>query len=141
MALAQLRRALPFVSVAVFLALLYDAWVFYSRWEDTRRAEYRHAEKEAQDARQTLDRIGGNQLKIFSFSATAMMIHRGRKANLCYSVVNAKSLRIEPPVGDVYPALSHCLQISPLKTTEYKLIAEDGEGHTATESFVLRVEP
>ena len=76
-----------------------------------------------------------------SFSAAPAVIQRGRPADLCYSVVNAKTLRMEPPDGDVYPALSHCLQVFPRKTTEYKLTAEDGEGHTATESFTIRVKP
>jgi hypothetical protein len=137
----RIRRALPFVSIAVFLALAYDGWVFYSRWDDTRRVEQKRTEKEARDARDTLDRIGGGELKILSFSAAPAVIQHGRPANLCYSVVNAKTLRMEPPDGDVYPALSHCLQISPRKTTQYKLTAEDGEGHTAMESFTIRVKP
>ena len=141
MALAQLRRVLPFISVALFLALLYDGWIFYSRWNDTRRAGQERVEKEARAARQTLDRIGGSQLKILNFYATPNLIQRGHQANACYSVVNAKTLRMEPPVGDVYPALSHCLQVAPRKTTEYKLFAEDGAGHTATESFTLYVKP
>ncbi len=141
MVLAKIRRVLPFVSVAVFLALAYDGWVFYSRWDDTRRGEQKRTEKEARDARNTLDRIGGGGLKILSFSAAPTVIQRGRPADLCYSVVNAKTLRMEPPDGDVYPALSHCLQVFPRKTTEYKLTAEDGEGHTATESFTIRVKP
>lgn len=140
MVLAQVRRVLPFVTVAVFLALLYDGWVFYSRWNDTRQAEQERAEKEAQAARQTLNRIGGYQLKILNFSAAPAVIQPGGKANVCYSVVNAKTLRLEPPDGDVYPALSHCLEISPRKTTEYKLIAGDDAGHTVTQSFTLHVE-
>jgi hypothetical protein len=141
MALAQVRRALPFLTVAVLLGLLYDGWIFYSRWDDSRQAEQKRTQKEAQDARQTLDRIGGDQLKILNFYASPGLIQRGREANVCYSVVNAKTLRMEPPDGDVYPALSHCFQISPRKTTEYKLIAADDAGHTVTQNLTLEVKP
>jgi len=140
MALTQIRRALPFISAAVFVALLYDGWIFYTRWDDNRRAGQKRIEKEARDERQTLDRIG-TELKILNFYAEPPVIRHGREANVCYSVVFAKTLRMEPPAGDVYPALSHCLQISPPKTTEYTLIAGDGAGHTATRSLTLYVKP
>jgi hypothetical protein len=139
--MAQVRRVLPFVSIAVFLGLLYDGWIFYSRWNDSRQVEEKRAEKEAQAAQQTLDRIGGDELKILNFYARPAVIRRGHEANVCYSVVNAKSLRMDPPDGDVYPALSHCVQISPHKTTEYKLIAGDDAGHTVTQSLTVHVQP
>jgi hypothetical protein len=48
-------------------------------------------------------------------------------------------VRIEPPVENVYPALTRCVQVSPRRDTEYKLVAEDGAGHTVSQSFVLKV--
>jgi hypothetical protein len=141
MALAQLRRALPYISVVLFLGLLYDGWIFYSRWNDSRQAEQQRADKEAQTARQTLDRIGGSQLKILAFNAEPAATPHGHGFNICYGVVNAKTVRVEPPIGDVYPALSHCLQIAPRKTTEYKLTAEDDAGHSVTQSLTIEVKP
>jgi len=135
------RRVLAFLSVAVFLALLYDGWVFYSRWNHARRAEQERAAREARDARRIVDRMGGSRLKILNFYAQPPVIRRGREAQLCYNVANARTLRISPPAGDVYPAFSHCLQVSPSRTTEYKLFAEDGAGHAASETFTLQVEP
>jgi len=129
------------LSVAVVLALLYDGWVLYSRRSDARRAEQERAAKEARDARRVLDRMGGSQLKILNFYAQPPVVRRGGEARLCYNVVNAKTLRMEPPAGDVYPALSHCLQVSPRVSTEYKLFAEDGAGHAVSETFTLTVEP
>jgi hypothetical protein len=134
-------RVLLFLSVAVLLALLYDGGIFYSRWSYARRAEQERAEKEARDARRTIDRMGGSQLKILGFFAQPPVIRPGGEALLCYNVVNAKTLRMEPPAGDVYPALSHCLQVSPRRTTEYKLFAEDGAGHAVSETFTLQVKP
>jgi len=139
--MAWVRRILPFLSVAILIGLVYDGWVFYSRWSDTRQAEQARVEKEAQDARRTLDRMGGSELKIGSLSVDPAVVARGQRANLCYSVLNAKSVRMAPSAGDVYPALSHCLQVSPRKTTEYKLTATDDSGHTVTQSVRVEVRP
>ncbi len=40
---------------------------------------------------------------------------------------------------EIWPALSHCLEVAPRKDTEYKLIAEDGAGHSVSQSLVLKV--
>lgn len=141
MSLAGLRRVLPYVSILIFVGVLYDAWIFYSRWSGSRQAEETRARKQAQAAEDTLKRIGGTDLKILNFGAIPLVVRRGGTAKICYSVINAKTLRVEPPIGDVYPALSRCLEISPQKTTEYKLIAGDDGGHTVTESLVIRVKP
>lgn len=136
-ALAKARRVLPFLSLAVLVVLLYDAWVFYSRRQASHEAEQQRAEKEADDAKRTLELLG--QLKIQNFYAIPSVIERGKSARLCYSVVDAKTLRVEPPVGDIYPALSHCVEISPKKDTEYTLTATDEAGHTASEKAAVKV--
>ena len=134
---AQIRRVLPFVSIALFVVLAYDVWVFYSRWDRGRRVAEQRAEKEAADAKRTLELIG--QFKILNFYSVPGVVKRGKQANLCYSVVGAKTVRLEPAVKPLYPALSYCLQVSPQKDTEYRLIAEDGAGHTAAQSLVIKV--
>jgi hypothetical protein len=139
--LALLRRVLPFLSVAVLAALAYDGWIFYSRWREAREAERVSRAKKAEDARRTIDLLGGGQLKILNFYASPGAIRRGERANICYSVYGAKSVRIEPPVQALYPAIAYCLQVSPSRSTEYKLVAEDGANHTATRSLELRVVP
>src|SRR5277367_5199413 len=101
------------MAVAVVAAVLYDAWIFYSRWSDAHRAEQARQEKEASDARKTLEMLGGGQLKILDFYASPGAVKRGDHANLCFGVSGATSVRIEPHVEDVHPALSHCMQISP----------------------------
>lgn len=128
-ATAYLRRILPYLTAAVVLALVYDAWVFYSRWDRARQAEQQRAQKEAEDAQRILKQIGGADLKILGFYADPPVIAAGQKARLCYSVVNAKRVRIEPAVKELYPALSYCWDVSPRRRTEYRLIAEDGAGH------------
>ena len=74
-----------------------------------------------------------------NFYASPSTIQPGSHATLCYGVNGAKTVRIEPPVEAVWPAVSRCLQVTPRKDTEYKLIAEDAAGHSVSRSFVLKV--
>jgi hypothetical protein len=133
------RRLLPLLSLAVLGVLVYDGWVFYSRWERNREVTRQKDEKEQADAHHTLQLIGN--LKIAGFYADPTAINPGRKSRLCYSVIDAKSVRIEPPVQDLYPALSFCFDVAPRKTTEYRLIAQDAGGHTVTAETAIQVRP
>ena len=130
---------LPFLSIAVLVVVVYDAWVFYSRRESARAVEQQRAEKEAAEARRTLDLIG--QLKILNLYAVPNAIQRGKSTRLCYGVLGAKTIRIEPEVAGVYPALSHCVEISPKQDTDYTLTAEDEAGHTVSETVSVAVLP
>ena len=132
---------LPFLTIALVAAVAYDGWVFYSRWSYARLAERAQQEKEAVDARKALDMLGGGSLKILSFYATPGAIRRGDHASLCYGVISAQRVRMEPAIEALRPALSYCLPVSPAKDTDYKLIAEDGDGHSATSTVTIRVIP
>jgi hypothetical protein len=140
-AAAFFRRALPYVSVAVVLAVAYDGWFFYSRWNDARQAVKAEVRQEAQDARRTLELLGGDQLKILNFYATPGAIRRGGHATICYGVNAAQRVRIEPPVEQLHPAVSHCIGVSPLRDTDYKLTAEDRAGHAVTQRLTVKVAP
>lgn len=134
---ALVRRLLPFLSLAVLAVLVYDGWVFYSRWERTREGAREKAEKEQAEARRTLGVIG--HLRILDFYINPPAIVLGAQARLCYSVVAAKRVRIEPPVGELQPAFSFCLPVSPRKDTTYTLTAEDDAGHSVTATAEVRV--
>jgi hypothetical protein len=54
-------------------------------------------------------------------------------------VTGAQRVRMEPAIEELHPALSYCMQVSPAKDTEYKLIVQDAAGHTKTTSVTLRV--
>lgn len=117
-------------SAAILLAGLYIGWIFYSRWQSTRALEERGAAlRRAQDER-TFQGMGGNRFEILGFYANPASIHRGDTADLCYSVSNAKAVKLEPETRPVWPAFSHCVQVTPRKTTVYTFTAEDGAGHT-----------
>ena len=139
--LSLLRKAMPFLFVATVAAVAYDGWFFYSRWRDARQTERLRLADEAKEARRTMDLLGGGKLRILSFYATPSAIHRGGHANICYGVYGAKAVRMEPPVKELHPAVSNCFQVSPSRSTEYKLVVEDHSGQTATQSFTLQVAP
>ena len=134
---SKIRRVLPFLSLAVLAVALYDGWIFYSRHERAGDVERKRAEKESAEARRTLELLG--ELKILDFYAAPPVVQPGESARLCYSVVGAKTVRIEPAVEGVYPAFSHCVDVSPSKTTEYTLFASDETGHMVNQKATLRV--
>lgn len=137
----QLRKLMPYLFVATLAAVAYDGWFFFSRWRDNREAERLSRVAEAEAARKTIDMMGGGQLKIANFYASPSTIRRGQHANLCYGVYGAKSVRIQPAVEELHPAISRCFPVSPEKSTEYQLVAQDASGHTTTRELTLQVVP
>jgi hypothetical protein len=135
-----IRKLLPYVTAGVALAALYTAYVFGSRWLENRRLETAAAEAARAKSRREIAQIEGDgQVKILNFYATPGLIGRGQKALLCYGTVNARSVRLDPAVERMYPALSRCFEVAPPRDTRYTLVAEDAKGQTATASFVLQV--
>lgn len=118
---------LPYMGVAILIAALKLGWIFYSRWNSNQEALRAQAAEEAEKDRRAVEMMGNGE--ILSFYAVPMVIRRGDHA----------SMKIEPGVEPVKPTLTRCLPVSPKKTTEYTLTAEDGKGHTLTRSFVLHV--
>jgi len=102
--------------VPVLLALLYSGWTI---WERSRPIQGPQPAVAARDPY-------GTELKIMGFYAENAVLAPGEKTLLCYGVVHATTVAIEPPVGDVWPSLSRCLEIAPAKTTRYTLTAGDG---------------
>jgi hypothetical protein len=137
--IAFLRRIWPLLTVMLLIGAAYDGWIFYDRWQSNRDAERARADAEAERARKVIDAIGGGGFGIRSFYASPPVIHRGEPASLCYSVFGATTLRLDPPLAEVYPTFNHCIQASPGKDTEFTLTAADAAGHTATAKLVLKV--
>jgi len=136
---SPIRRLLPYTTVALLIAAIYVAWVFFSRSQANRDIARQRQEKEAADARRTLDALGGNELKIVSFSITPGVVKPGGRALVCYGVNNAKAVSIEPPIDGVGVALSRCLEIHPKRTTEYTLSARDAAGHSESQKLTIEV--
>ncbi len=121
------------------VALVYLGWVFFSRWQDNRVIEEGAAARKRAEDQRTVEMLGGNRFDILAFYASPGVIRRGETAQLCYSVSNAKSVRLEPQSDPVWPSYSRCVTVSPRKTTTYTLTAEDSEGHTKTATLLLQV--
>jgi hypothetical protein len=82
----------------------------------------------------------GGPVRILQFYASTGIVAAGESARICYSVENAKSVRISPMMQEVYPFPNHCLVIEPEHTTHYTLLAVGYDGAVATKSFTLQVE-
>lgn len=106
----------------------FTGWIFYSRWNDNQAAVRARQEREAQSARQTLELLGGDELKILTFYPLRNTVRRGGTSTVCFGVSGAKSVRIEPEIEAIKPVISRCVQASPRKTTTYTLIAQGRRG-------------
>jgi len=68
--------------------------------------------------------------KITQFYASPNAIPKGSKGSLCYGVEGATKLTLDPPVEEVWPALTRCLDIRPDKAVKYTLTATSDDGQT-----------
>lgn len=84
---------------------------------------------------------GGTDLRILQFYSPSAGLIEGEQTTLCYGVVNAKSVRMEPPVDGVSVSLNRCVAISPKSATTYRLIAEGHDGKTVEQSVTVRTRP
>jgi hypothetical protein len=135
-------RIYVIVSVVSFLFVgLYIGWVFYSRWESNQSIAEKAAENQRAKDQQTFEMMGGNRFDILVFAANPPIVRAGEKSSLCYSVSNAKAVKIEADAEEpVWPAYSRCVHVSPRKTTKYTLTIEDGAGHDKTAAVEVRVQ-
>jgi hypothetical protein len=137
-------RTYLMISTGVLLiAALYVGWIFYSRWHENSainaKAAAAAAAKQRSDAQRVYQEMGGNRFDILNFYANPGRIEPGQSADLCYSVSNAKTVKLEPQSQPVWPAFIHCVQVSPSKTTTYTLTAEDAAGHAKSAQVTVQV--
>ena len=138
---SRLKAILPYTTVLLILAILYVAWTFYSRNESNREAEAAIEAKKEAARKNVVDTIyGSGEIKFSTYGADKGLLHRGESTELCYGVVNATTVKLDPPVADIKPTYRHCLEIAPKKTTTYTITAEDGKGNSKSESITVRVE-
>ena len=77
-------------------------------------------------------------VRILRFYANVGTLAPGQTAQLCYSVQNARLVRISP-MQSAWRALDRCFEVVPEHTTHYTLMAEGFDGTVATRSFTLSV--
>ena len=105
-----LRKLLPYTTAALVAVALYTGWTLWSRHQANQDAIQAQKEKEAQQDEAVLHQLGDGSLKVLSFYASPAAVRAGERALVCYGVSNAKEVKIEPPLGDVVPSLSRCLE-------------------------------
>ena len=129
--------------VLAAIILAYTAFTFWSRWQENQdiAAKEKTAQAAAQRdaAEKSVEVLGGNEFKIISFYAMPGRIHRGDTVDMCYGVSNARSVKLDPPVANVWPSVDRCMQVSPKKTTTYTFTADDGKGNTKTAQLTIEV--
>ena len=55
-------------------------------------------------------------------------------------VVNAKEVRLDPPVEKVWPSMSRCFDVAPANTPHYTLTAEAADHKPVTASLDITVQ-
>ena len=129
--------------VLAAIILAYTAFTFWSRWQENQdiAAKEKTAQAAAQRdaAEKSVEVLGGSEFKIISFYAMPGKIHRADTVDMCYGVSNAKAVKLDPPVANVWPSVDRCMQVSPKKTTTYTFTADDGKGNTKTAQLTIEV--
>lgn len=133
------RRLILYTFIPVVLAAGYVAWTLWSRQHENDRLDRQRAIDEGKRAADVVQMYGGDELKILGFYASPAVIRGGEKALLCYGVNNAATVAIDPPVGEIAPSLSRCMEVRPSSTTTYNFTASDAHGRQLSQSVQLRV--
>jgi len=137
-AFGQIRR---FLWVVVAATALYAGWTFLGRYVSDRRWDASRHAAQPERAAEFERTYGATAVKILMFYAREASLTEGTPSVICYGVVNAKSVRIEPPVEGVSVSPNRCVEVAPERDTRYTLTAGGSDGHTVSESFVLPVTP
>lgn len=140
---SPLKNPFLYSSFVILGVLLYVSYVLYSRYESSKKYERQTKERQAEQRREedrlAVEQLGGSDLAIRGLYVSPRTIRVGESAQLCYDVANAKAVTLDPPVGEVWPSHSRCLNLAPRKTTTYTLSIADASGKTVSETVELRV--
>ena len=138
------RNPFFYSSLALLLTAVYVGFVLLARNESRRAYEKKAAAEEArkrlENDRLAVEQLGGSALSIRALYVSPSTVHPGERAQLCYDVANAKAVTLDPPVAEVWPSHSRCIDLKARKSTRYTLSVTDAGGGTASQSVELRVE-
>jgi hypothetical protein len=121
--------------VAILVAL-----TFVYRWEQNRKMARDAAEKQRQLAAADAELMGGNRFDILQFYAYPAIIRPGEDTQICYGTSNAKDVRLDPPVANVWPSMMRCVTATLKKSTDFTLTITDAAGHTKTQTISVSVQ-
>jgi hypothetical protein len=140
---SPLKNPFLYSSLLVLFVALYVGYILLSRHESLllleKRSAAQQAEKRHEDDVQAIDQLGGSDLSIRSLYLSPPAVHPGDAAQLCYDVANAKTVALDPPVAEVWPSHSRCIDLAAKRTTTYTLTVSDAAGKTLSQSVELKV--
>lgn len=137
---SPLKSILPYTTVLTIIVALYVGWVMYSRHQSTVDSETAAREQKVEAEKRVDDQIfGSGEVKFTTLEAADATVRRGQTTELCYGVVNATSVKIDPPIESIKPSSRHCMDISPKKTTTYTVTASDAKGNSKSLSLTITV--
>ena len=137
--LKVLRRAEIPLRVVAVIALAYLLYVFLARHSAEKRFTGQPAAAGA--ATSAFDAAyGGTDVKILQFYARDGVLYEGKSTLICYGVVNAKSVTIDPPMQGIYASFNRCVEAAPKRDTTYVLTADGENGKSVSASFTIRVQ-
>lgn len=82
--------------------------------------------------------LNTDEVRILSFYASRVP-ERGRPFTLCYGVVNAVRVEMDPPLAELFPSISRCVEATLQKAARATLTAYGKDGRTARAQIDLPV--
>src|SRR6266436_26998 len=136
------KNPLLYSSLPILIVAAYVGWILLSRHQANRayeqRAEQAQAQKQHENDQAAIEQLGGSELAIQMLYATPR-IHRGETAQVCYGVANAKTVTLQPQSSQVWPSHNLCVDVKPLKTTTYTLVATSTDGKSVSQQVTIEV--
>jgi hypothetical protein len=129
-----LQKLRGWLSLLLAIAVAWLAWVFYSRYTAQQLFEAKQKAEAWERAQKSVQDSGGFDLKITQFFAPPQ-VDKGQSFQLCFGVIHATRVLLDPPVAEIKPSLSRCENISLQKTSAFTLTAEDRKGHVVKETI------
>lgn len=136
-----MRRTWPCTVVTLAGVLVYAGWVLLSRRPIGSGKPARTAAAQTRATAEFLRAYGGEKVRILNFYAPNGNLAEDEHTVICYGVLNAKSVRMEPPLDGVGVSINRCVEDTPRQDTRYTLVAEGHDGSIVSESFVIRTHP
>lgn len=124
-----MMRAL--LAVAALLAAVRLAVWVHSRWAPA------EPDKARPQARVPAE-LDTRELRILAFYP-ASSPEPGKPFTICYGVLNAERVELDPPLAELFPSISRCVEVSILKDTRFTLRAYGRAGESVSASFDLPV--
>jgi len=136
------KNPLVYSSLLILIVAAYVGWILLSRRQSNRayeqQAEQAQAKKQRESDQAAIEQLGGSDLAIQMLYATPR-IHRGETAQICYGVANAKSVTLAPQPNKVWPSHNLCVDVKPVKTTTYTLVATGADGQNVSQQVTVEV--